>query len=166
MLNVEFSMSDPATQTSSSENTTQMLMRIKLLMDDTILPEVDEFLKEALPLSINFNPERGDTLKIVRNRFPEQSGEVLSQEQLSALRDYREKISDAFKTGDYVSGLEWTDQGLRVAAKRDDKIFLLKMKGSLHFLLEEKQHALETWKHVQHLDPDDKEVEQMLSNLE
>ena len=40
------------------------------------------------------------------------------------------------------------------------------MKGSLHFLLEEKQRALETWKHVQRLDPEDTEVAQMLSNLE
>ena len=36
----------------------------------------------------------------------------------------------------------------------------------LHFLLEEKEEALETWQHVQNLDPDDEEVSQMLENLE
>jgi hypothetical protein len=40
------------------------------------------------------------------------------------------------------------------------------MKGSLHFLLEEKEEALEMWRHVQRLDPKDKEVIQMLNNLE
>ena len=53
---------------------------------------------------------------------------------------------------------------LKVAAKRDDKIFLLKMKGSLHFLLEEKKRALETWKHVLRLNPKDEEVAQMISS--
>jgi hypothetical protein len=53
-----------------------------------------------------------------------------------------------------------------VAAKRDDKIFLLKMKGSLHFLLEEKKRALETWKHVLRLNPEDEEVAQMISSLD
>jgi len=40
------------------------------------------------------------------------------------------------------------------------------MKGSLHFLLEEKDEALEMWQHVQRLDPKDEEVSQMLENLE
>ena len=142
-----------------------MQMNIKLLLDETILPEVDNFLKQALPLSIDFHPEQGDTLTIVRNRFPEQSAELMSQEQLSALREYRVKILESFKAGDYVSGLELSEQGLKVAAKRDDKIFLLKMKGSLHFLLEEKKHALETWRHVLRLNPEDEEVASMISSL-
>ena len=37
------------------------------------------------------------------------------------------------------------------------------MKGSLHFLLEEKEEALETWEHVKRLDPDDEEVATELS---
>jgi hypothetical protein len=62
--------------------------------------------------------------------------------------------------------LEWAEKGLKVAVKRTDKIFILKMKGSLHFLLEEKEEALEAWQHVQNLDPKDKEVREMLENLE
>ena len=42
----------------------------------------------------------------------------------------------------------------------------MKMKGSLHFLLEEKDKALEVWQHVQRLDPKDEEVQQMLENLQ
>ena len=62
--------------------------------------------------------------------------------------------------------MEWAEKGLKAAVKRADKIFILKMKGSLHFLLEEKEEALEMWRHVQRLDPNDKEVRQMLNNLE
>ena len=61
---------------------------------------------------------------------------------------------------------ETAEKGLKAAVKRSDKIFILKMKGSLHFLLEEKEEALETWEHVQNLDPNDEEVRQMLENLE
>ena len=163
VLNIDFNMIE---SDSSEGGQAEIQMEISLLMDDTILPEIDEFLQEALPLAIKFNAAKGDTLNIVRKRFPETSAKIVSQEQLTALREYRVQILGAFKTGDYVSGIEWTEKGLKVAFKRSDKIYLLKMKGSLHFLLEEKQRALETWKHVQRLDPEDKEVAQMLSNLE
>ncbi len=167
VLNVDFKLLEIEEGEENENNEgSRLQMDIKLLLDETILPEVDNFLKQALPLSIDFKPEQGDTLTIVRNRFPEQSAELMSQEQLSALREYRVKILEAFKSGDYVSGLELTEEGLKVAAKRDDKIFLLKMKGSLHFLLEEKKRALETWKHVLRLNPEDEEVAQMISSLD
>ena len=130
-------------------------MAINILLDDTVLPSVDTFLKGAVPLAINFDAERGDSLEIIRKRFPERSVDSISPEQRTALKDYRLKILEAFQTGDYVSGLEWAEKGLKVAVKRADKIFLLKMKGSLHFLLEEKEEALEMWRHVQRLDPKD-----------
>ncbi len=141
-------------------------MAINLLLDDTVLPSVDTFLKEAVPLAINFDAERGDSLEIIRKRFPERSVDSISPGQRTALKDFRLKILEAFQTGDYVSGLEWAEKGLKAAVKRADKIFILKMKGSLHFLLEEKEEALEMWRHVQRLDPTDKEVIQMLNNLE
>ena len=167
VLNVDFKLLEKEEGEENENNEgSRLQMDIKLLLDETILPEVDNFLKQALPLSIDFKPEQGDTLTIVRNRFPEQSAELMSQEQLSALREYRVKILEAFKSGDYVSGLELTEECLKVAAKRDDKIFLLKMKGSLHFLLEEKKRALETWKHVLRLNPEDEEVAQMISSLD
>ena len=143
-----------------------MIMKIDLLLDDFILPEIDDFLYKALPLAVDFNPDEGDTIQIVRNRFPETNNDLISQEQVSALLDFKQKIQNSFKTGDYISGLELAENGLKVAVKRNDKIFLLKMKGSLHFLLEEKKRALETWKHVERLDPNDSEIKQMLSNLE
>lgn len=167
VLNVEFTLNGDAPESGTSDPASPNLrMTISLLLDDTILPEVDTFLKEAIPLAVHFDPDRGDSFNIVRNRFPEQSTELVTQDQLSALREYRDKILESFQTGDYVSGLEWAGEGLKVAVKRQDKIFLLKMKGSLHFLLEEKERALETWKHVQRLDPKDEEVTRMLSNLE
>jgi len=167
VVNVKFSLIESnEKQEDSPPSASNIKMEINLLLDDTVLPEIDDFLKEAVPLAVNFDESRGDTLAIIRKAFPERSADSLSPEQRTALKDYRTKILEAFQTGDYVSGLEWAAKGLRVAVKRSDKIFILKMKGSLHFLLEEKEEALETWEHVQRLDPDDEEVRQMLNNLE
>ena len=167
VVNVKFSLIESnEKQEDSPPSVSNIKMEINLLLDDTVLPEIDDFLKEAVPLAVNFDESRGDTLAIIRKAFPERSADSLSPEQRTALKDYRTKILEAFQTGDYVSGLEWAAKGLRVAVKRSDKIFILKMKGSLHFLLEEKEEALETWEHVQRLDPDDEEVRQMLNNLE
>jgi len=167
VVNVKFSLIEKNEKTKNAPpSASNIKMDINLLLDDTVLPSVDTFLKEAVPLAINFDAERGDALKIIRKRFPERSVDSISPEQRTALKDYRLKILEAFQTGDYVSGLEWAEKGLKVAVKRADKIFILKMKGSLHFLLEEKEEALEMWRHVQRLDPKDKEVRQMLNNLE
>ena len=167
VVNVKFSLIEINNKNENAPpSASNIKMAINLLLDDTVLPSVDTFLKEAVPLAINFDPKRGDSLAIMRKRFPERSTDSISPEQRGALKDYRVKILEAFQTGDYVSGLEWAEKGLKVAVKRSDKIFILKMKGSLHFLLEEKKEALETWQHVQNLDPDDEEVSQMLENLE
>ena len=163
VVNVKFSLIDEESATESSSN---IKMNIDLLLDEVVLPDVDLFLKEAIPLAVNFNVKRGDTLNIIRKRFPERNFVSVSSEQVAALRDYKEKILEAFQTGDYVGGLEWADKGLRIAVRRQDKVFLMKMKGSLHFLLEEKEKALEVWQHVQRLDPADEEVQQMLENLQ
>jgi len=164
VVNVKFSLIEK--KENAPPSASNIKMAINILLDDTVLPSVDTFLKEAVPLAINFDAEIGDSLEIIRKRFPERSVDSISPEQRTALKDYRLKILEAFQTGDYVSGLEWAEKGLKVAVKRTDKIFLLKMKGSLHFLLEEKEEALEMWRHVQRLDPKDKEVSQMLNNLE
>jgi len=167
VVNVKFSLIESNEETKNAPpSASNIKMEINLLLDETVLPTVDTFLKEAIPLAINFDQKRGDTLAIIRKDFPERSDSSLSPEQRGALKDYRAKILEAFQTGDYVAGLEWAAKGLKVAVKRSDKIFILKMKGSLHFLLEEKAEALEMWEHVQRLDPKDEEVRQMLENLE
>ena len=167
VVNVKFSLIENNEETKNAPpSASNIKMEINLLLDETVLPTVDTFLKEAIPLAINFDQKRGDTLAIIRKDFPERSDSSLSPEQRGALKDYRAKILEAFQTGDYVAGLEWAAKGLKVAVKRSDKIFILKMKGSLHFLLEEKEEALEMWQHVQRLDPKDEEVSQMLENLE
>ncbi len=167
VVNVKFSLIESNEETKiTPPSASNIKMEINLLLDETVLPTVDTFLKEAVPLAINFDQKRGDTLAIIRKNFPERSDSSLSPEQRGALKEFREKILEAFQTGDYVAGLEWAAKGLKVAVKRSDKIFILKMKGSLHFLLEEKEEALEMWQHVQRLDPKDEEVRQMLDNLE
>ena len=167
VVNVKFSLIENNEETKNTPpSASNIKMAINLLLDETVLPSVDIFLKEAVPLAINFDQKRGDSLAIIRKDFPERSDNSLSPEQRGALKDYRTKILEAFQTGDYVAGLEWATKGLKVAVKRSDKIFILKMKGSLHFLLEEKEEALEMWQHVQRLDPKDEEVSLMLENLE
>jgi len=167
VVNVKFSLIESNEETKGEPpSSSNIKMAINLLLDETVLPRVDTFLKEAVPLAINFDKDRGDKLAIIRKDFPERSDSSLSPEQRGALKDYRAKILEAFQTGDYVAGLEWAAKGLKVAVKRSDKIFILKMKGSLHFLLEEKEEALEMWEHVQRLDPKDEEVGQMLDNME
>ena len=167
VVNVKFSLIENNEETKNAPpSASNIKMEINILLDETVLPTVDTFLKEAIPLAINFDQKRGDTLAIIRKDFPKRSDSSLSPEQRGALKDYRAKILEAFQTGDYVAGLEWAAKGLKVAVKRSDKIFILKMKGSLHFLLEEKEEALEMWQHVQRLDPKDEEVRQMLENLE
>jgi hypothetical protein len=132
VVNVKFTLIDAE---SAMESTSNIKMNIDLLLDEVVLPDVDTFLQEAIPLAVNFNAERGDTLNIIRKRFPERNFGSVSSEQVAALRDYKDKILEAFQTGDYVGGLEWADKGLRIAVRRMDKVFLMKMKGSLHFLL-------------------------------
>ncbi len=167
VVNVKFSLIESNEETKGEPpSSSNIKMAINLLLDETVLPRVDTFLKEAVPLAINFDKDRGDKLAIIRKDFPERSDSSLTPEQRGALKDYRVKILEAFQTGDYVAGLEWAEKGLKVAVKRSDKIFILKMKGSLHFLLEEKEEALEMWEHVQRLDPKDEEVRQMLDNME
>ena len=167
VVNVKFSLIESNEETKNAPpSSSNIKMAINLLLDETVLPRVDTFLKEAVPLAINFDKDRGDKLAIIRKDFPERSDSSLTPEQRGALKDYRVKILEAFQTGDYVAGLEWAAKGLKVAVKRSDKIFILKMKGSLHFLLEEKEEALEMWEHVQRLDPKDEEVGQMLDNME
>ena len=167
VVNVKFSLIESNEETKNAPpSSSNIKMAINLLLDETVLPRVDTFLKEAVPLAINFDKDRGDKLAIIRKDFPERSDSSLTPEQRGALKDYRAKILEAFQTGDYVAGLEWAAKGLKVAVKRSDKIFILKMKGSLHFLLEEKEEALEMWEHVQRLDPKDEEVRQMLDNME
>ena len=167
VVNVKFSLIESNEETKNEPpSSSNIKMAINLLLDETVLPRVDTFLKEAVPLAINFDKDRGDKLAIIRKDFPERSDSSLTPEQRGALKDYRVKILEAFQTGDYVAGLEWAAKGLKVAVKRSDKIFILKMKGSLHFLLEEKEEALEMWEHVQRLDPKDEEVRQMLDNME
>ena len=129
VVNVKFSLiENDEKKEDSSPSASNIKMEINLLLDDTVLPEIDDFLKEAVPLAVNFDESRGDTLAIIRKTFPERSSDSISPEQRTALKDYRIKILDAFQTGDYVSGLEWAEKGLKVAIKRYDKIFILKMK--------------------------------------
>ncbi|MGK5091047.1 hypothetical protein WDW89_03400 [Deltaproteobacteria bacterium TL4] len=152
--------SDKGVKNTSDE----IRMDIEVLLNDTVAPEVDAFLKRSIPLIVSINPDRGDQLNISRKRFPEKEG-VITSEKLVTLHRLQTQINTAFEAGDYVNGLALIQQALKVAVQRKDKLSLLKMKGSLHFLLQEKEQARETWKHVISLDPEDQDALQMLNSL-
>jgi len=74
VVNVKFSLIEKTEKTENAPpSASNIKMVINILLDDTVLPSVDTFLKEAVPLAINFDAERGDSLKIIRKRFPERS---------------------------------------------------------------------------------------------
>jgi hypothetical protein len=72
VVNVKFSLIE-STQTQRNEppSSSNIKMAINLLLDETVLPRVDTFLKEAVPLAINFDKDRGDKLAIIRKDLPE-----------------------------------------------------------------------------------------------
>jgi len=70
-VNVKFSLIESNEETKNAPpSASNIKMEINLLLDETVLPTVDTFLKEAIPLAINFDQKRGDTLAIIRKDFP------------------------------------------------------------------------------------------------
>lgn len=165
VVNVRFALKSDRASSKKKGKKEVMQMEIEVLLNDIVFPEVDEFLKKAIPLSITFVPSRGDSLTITRKQFPEKDVKT-TPKKIATFNSYQDKILNSFKTGDYVEGLKLIKEAMNVAFRRQDKIQLLKMKGSLHFLLEERDKARKTWTHVQRLAPDDQEVVQMLNSLE
>ena len=74
VVNVKFSLIESNEETKNEPpSSSNIKMAINLLLDETVLPRVDTFLKEAVPLAINFDKDRGDKLAIIRKDFPERS---------------------------------------------------------------------------------------------
>ena len=69
VVNVKFSLIENNEKKDSPPSASNIKMEINLLLDDTVLPEIDDFLK-AVPLAVNFDESRGDTLAIIRKTFP------------------------------------------------------------------------------------------------
>ena len=71
VVNVKFSLiASDEKQEDSSPSASNIKMEINLLLDDTVLPEIDDFLKEAVPLAINFDESKLITNSLSKKLYP------------------------------------------------------------------------------------------------
>ena len=68
----------------------------------------------------------------------------------------------AFEKGEYAEAMELVIDALKVAPSRGERIGLLKMKGSLHFLLQDLDSARKTWELILRLEPGNEDATEML----
>ena len=60
VVNVKYSLIESnEKQEDSPTSASNIKIDINMLLDDTVLPEIDDFLKEAVPLAVNFDESRG-----------------------------------------------------------------------------------------------------------
>ena len=98
VVNVKFSLiENDEKKEDSPPSASNIKMEINLLLDDTVLPEIDDFLKEAVPLAVNFDESRGDTLAIIRKTFPERSSDSITLNKERLLKIIELKFLTHFK---------------------------------------------------------------------
>ncbi|MBF0352759.1 MAG: tetratricopeptide repeat protein [SAR324 cluster bacterium] len=151
--------------TATDQVSDRMNININVLLNDLTSPDTDEFLRNTIPYAIHMDMADGDQLTITRKRFPEKDYGQISPQQVAQLEEYKREILTAFESGNYAGGLDLVKKAMKISVKRDDRLSLLKMQGSLYFLLQDKQRARETWEHLIKLDPENEEAKQMLMNL-
>ncbi len=155
-----------------AKSTTLLHMEISLMLDNSVSPEVEPFMKKMIPMSVKILPERGDKLIIFRGHFPrvgEQLKRALAKKSDKSLQtdaEFENEILMAFYGGDYRRALVLVD--LQLAKKTDpsERLPLLKKKGSLHVLLQEKELARAAWDEVRRINPDAKETTEFLKHLD
>jgi hypothetical protein len=155
-----------------ANSTTLMKIEISVMLDESVSPEVEPFLKKLIPMSIKIIPARGDKLVIFRGHFPKIGAEL--QRQLSRKSDkslqtdmeYENEISQAFYAGEYRRSLVLVD--LLLAKKTDpyERLPLLKKKGSLHLLLQEKELARAAWEEAKRINPDSENTVEFLKQID
>lgn len=74
-------------------------------------------------------------------------------------------INSAFEQGNYRKGIELVNNALLAAKSEREKVSLMKMKGSLHFMLQEKEQAMLSWENVLASRPNDVEAQEILNYL-
>lgn len=152
---------------------TEMKIQVNLVLNDIVDPALDPFLREVIPLALNLNAERGDTLSISRKRFPEEDLTLSLQSENASVETndsntidaMKNEILRAYEQNDYQEALRIVNINLKKIKNRNEKVRFLKMKGSLHFLLQDKKAAREAWEEVLRLVPDDQEAAQTLNRI-
>ncbi len=155
-----------------ANSTTLLHMEISLMLDESVSPEVEPFMKKLIPMSVKILPERGDKLVIFRGHFPklgEQLRRSLAKKSDRSLQtdiEYENEIIMAFHNGDYRRSLVLVDLLLAKKTDPNERLPLLKKKGSLHLLLQEKELARASWEEVRRINPESKDTNEFLKHLD
>ncbi len=154
-----------------ANSTTLMRMEISVMLDESVNPDVEPFLSRLIPMAVKFRPARGDRLTVYRGHFPRLDAALktivskTTDEDLKSDAEFRAEIDQAFEAGEYRRGIVLLDLMLAKTASAYSRISLLKKKGTLHLLLQEKELAQAAWNQVKEMDPNDKEVIKLLEYI-
>jgi len=154
-----------------ASSTSLLRMEISVMLDSAVSPEVEPFLDKLIPMSVKILPARGDRVVIFRGRFP-RSGEELalsagkkSDGEVGPDMELEGEIDAAFYKLEYRRGLVLVDLFLSKKTDPQERIPLLKKKGTFHLLLQEKELARAAWEQVRKINPEAKETIQFLEYL-
>jgi len=154
-----------------SNSATLLRMEISILLDSSVSPEVDPFLKKMVPMSIKIIPQRGDLLTIIRGNFPKTGDQInflaaqRSDKALQSDFEVENEINAAFNSADYRKGLILVDLLLSKKTDPYERIGLLKKKGSLHLLLQETELAKAAWEQVKRMNPESRQTIRFLEHI-
>ena len=147
-------------------------IRVSVVLNDLLDPKIDEFVKQIVPFTLNTDTKSGDVVEINRKRFPESSNNSQISDHTLAGSATVEDIQDIFVQikayygqMDYEKALSLTNQALMMVAEREQKVQLLKMKGSLYYLMQDSESAKRAWNEVLRIEPNDDEAKQSLSMM-
>ena len=154
-----------------SSSATLMRMEVTVMLDESVNPDVEPFLNRLIPMAVKFKPKRGDRLTVYRGHFPRLSAKLKSiaakatDKDLQSDAEIQEEIDQAFETGRYRRGIVLLDLLLAKATDAYTRLPLLKKKGTLHLLLQEKELAQSAWQQVKEIHPNDAETIKLLEYI-
>ena len=148
-------------------------IRVGIVLNDMLDPKIDSFVKQIIPFTLNTNEEYGDIIEVTRERFPDnpknsvvEGTATITSTNQKQVQDTFEQIKIYYEQMDYDKALALTKQALIIVSDRDQKVKLLKMKGSLHYLMQEPENARNAWNEVLRIEPNDEEAKQSLNMIE
>lgn len=154
-----------------SDSAQLLRTEINVMIDESNSPDVDAFVKKMIPMTIKLIPSRGDKLIVYRGHFPklgEDLATFLAKKSNASMENQAElaiEIDDSFRTGNYRKALLLVDLLLAKATTATERLPLLKKKGSLHLLVNERELARSAYLEVKRINPADSEVQSLLETM-
>jgi hypothetical protein len=154
-----------------ASSTSLLRMEISLMLDESVSTDVEPFLNKLIPMSVKIIPARGDRLVIFRGYFPRSGDEIAmlgrkkSDTAVQTDMELAAEIDNAFYRREYRQGLVLVDLLLSKKTDPYERIPLLKKKGTLHLLLQEKDLARAAWEQVRKINPEARETIAFLEYL-